>query len=251
MNQTYKATLSQYALPQFLPTWGGKGGVIWGDLEGWSRDPMFEKYPSISPYTYCANNPMKFVDPTGNTLEEGDGDPPPGMLFINQTKKTTPPLAPNSGENGTATNSPPKPSSSSKPSGTNNATSQSNNQQQSSSQNSTANFPDANTSNAVSLVQSVVEKSKITQIAEKAKVANYSFSLIKIGVTVNDIYINEFKANNTYNLVTGVIGMCGLPGTIATIMMDAYKDGGTYFINSVQELNVRLPKINNPTTWVP
>jgi hypothetical protein len=26
---------------------------------------MFEKYPSISPYTYCANNPMKFVDPTG------------------------------------------------------------------------------------------------------------------------------------------------------------------------------------------
>jgi len=30
-----------------------------------SRDPLFEKYPSISPYTYCANNPMKFVDPTG------------------------------------------------------------------------------------------------------------------------------------------------------------------------------------------
>jgi RHS repeat-associated protein len=30
-----------------------------------SRDPMFEKYPSISPYTYCANNPMLFVDPNG------------------------------------------------------------------------------------------------------------------------------------------------------------------------------------------
>jgi len=26
---------------------------------------MFEKYPSISPYTYCANNPVLFVDPTG------------------------------------------------------------------------------------------------------------------------------------------------------------------------------------------
>ncbi|OQA85763.1 MAG: hypothetical protein BWY28_02590 [bacterium ADurb.Bin236] len=33
-----------------------------------SRDPMFEKYPSISPYTYCANNPMKFVDPTGKDI---------------------------------------------------------------------------------------------------------------------------------------------------------------------------------------
>jgi RHS repeat-associated protein len=33
-----------------------------------SRDPMFEKYPSISPYTYCANNPMKYVDPSGEKV---------------------------------------------------------------------------------------------------------------------------------------------------------------------------------------
>jgi len=69
MNQTYKATFSQYALPQFLPTWGGKGGVIWEDLEVCSlKTMMFEKYPSISPYTYCANNPVKYVDPTGETF---------------------------------------------------------------------------------------------------------------------------------------------------------------------------------------
>ncbi len=30
-----------------------------------SRDAMFEKYFWMSPYAYCANNPMKFVDPTG------------------------------------------------------------------------------------------------------------------------------------------------------------------------------------------
>lgn len=30
-----------------------------------SQDPLAEKYPSISPYAYCANNPMNLVDPEG------------------------------------------------------------------------------------------------------------------------------------------------------------------------------------------
>ena len=30
-----------------------------------TMDPMAEKYYGISPYAYCANNPMRFVDPTG------------------------------------------------------------------------------------------------------------------------------------------------------------------------------------------
>ena len=34
-----------------------------------SRDPLFEKYPSISPYAYCANNPVKYVDPSGREVE--------------------------------------------------------------------------------------------------------------------------------------------------------------------------------------
>jgi len=33
-----------------------------------SRDPLAEKYPSLSPYVYCADNPMKFVDPNGKWL---------------------------------------------------------------------------------------------------------------------------------------------------------------------------------------
>ena len=30
-----------------------------------SVDPMSEKYPSLSPYAYCGNNPVKLVDPNG------------------------------------------------------------------------------------------------------------------------------------------------------------------------------------------
>ena len=33
-----------------------------------SVDPMSDKYPSISPYAYCAWNPLKLVDPNGNEL---------------------------------------------------------------------------------------------------------------------------------------------------------------------------------------
>ena len=37
------------------------------DLSGLflSVDPMADKYPSLSPYAYCAWNPVKLVDPDG------------------------------------------------------------------------------------------------------------------------------------------------------------------------------------------
>ncbi|WP_405375402.1 RHS repeat-associated core domain-containing protein, partial [Pseudobutyrivibrio sp.] len=42
-------------------------------LTGWlSVDPMADKYPSISPYSYCAWNPMKLVDPDGNEAMDND-----------------------------------------------------------------------------------------------------------------------------------------------------------------------------------
>ena len=39
------------------------------DLSVWlSVDPMASKYPSLSPYTYCANNPVRVVDPDGEEI---------------------------------------------------------------------------------------------------------------------------------------------------------------------------------------
>ena len=39
------------------------------DLSIWlSVDPMAAKYPSLSPYTYCADNPVRCVDPNGDSI---------------------------------------------------------------------------------------------------------------------------------------------------------------------------------------
>ena len=36
-----------------------------------STDPLKEKYPDISPYAYCANNPVKYIDPDGRKIVVG------------------------------------------------------------------------------------------------------------------------------------------------------------------------------------
>ncbi|MCR5424719.1 MAG: RHS repeat-associated core domain-containing protein [Bacteroidales bacterium] len=53
----------------------------WSELlTGWlSVDPMSDKYPSMSPYAYCAWNPVKLVDP--------DGEWPRNPKHIRQAKR--------------------------------------------------------------------------------------------------------------------------------------------------------------------
>ena len=45
-----------------------------------SVDPMSDKYPSISPYAYCAWNPVKLVDPDGRIIKPAPGS---SSTFVN------------------------------------------------------------------------------------------------------------------------------------------------------------------------
>ncbi|MGP1515928.1 MAG: RHS repeat-associated core domain-containing protein, partial [Bacteroidales bacterium] len=43
------------------------------ELSIWlSTDPMSDKYPSLTPYNYCANNPVILVDPNGEEIWIGE-----------------------------------------------------------------------------------------------------------------------------------------------------------------------------------
>ncbi|HHU47755.1 MAG TPA: RHS repeat-associated core domain-containing protein, partial [Bacteroidales bacterium] len=45
------------------------------DLSIWlSIDPLSDKYPNLTPYAYCANNPVILGDPDGREIETNLND---------------------------------------------------------------------------------------------------------------------------------------------------------------------------------
>ena len=62
------------------------------ELSLWlSVDPLAEKYPSLSPYNYVANNPLKYIDPDGQKITysmiSGGGANGRDLMQINITGK--------------------------------------------------------------------------------------------------------------------------------------------------------------------
>jgi len=80
-NSSYTFSAKEKDLETGLSYFGSR--YYSSDLSVWlSVDPMSDKYPSLSPYVYCANNPVKLVDPNG---EEIDNPPTEYNLTINGT----------------------------------------------------------------------------------------------------------------------------------------------------------------------
>lgn len=52
----YDGKIYDFGARQYFPKY-----AIWGSI-----DPLSETYYPITPYAYCANNPIKYIDPDGN-----------------------------------------------------------------------------------------------------------------------------------------------------------------------------------------
>lgn len=70
-NQPYKYNGKEFDMMHGLNTYDYGARQYSPILPMWDRvDPLAEKYYNVSPYAYCAGNPVKFVDPNGKEPTE-------------------------------------------------------------------------------------------------------------------------------------------------------------------------------------
>ena len=69
--QSHKYNGKELDLMHGLNTYDYGARQYYSIVGRWDRvDPLCEKYYSVSPYAYCENNPVKYIDPTGMESED-------------------------------------------------------------------------------------------------------------------------------------------------------------------------------------
>ena len=65
-----QARYNHVGLPSYMSLSGGARMYSPSNIRWLTMDPLCEKYYSISPYAYCAGNPIKLIDPNGQDWYE-------------------------------------------------------------------------------------------------------------------------------------------------------------------------------------
>jgi len=73
--QPYKYNGKELDLVHGLDTYDYGARQYYSILVRWDRmDPLCEKYYSLSPYNYCGNNPVRFIDKDGRIIRDSKGN---------------------------------------------------------------------------------------------------------------------------------------------------------------------------------
>ena len=235
-----------------------------------SVDPMSDKYPSMSPYNYCANNPVKLIDPNGMEFVDNDGGPDGPMgkgdgPAPNQTNSNTlPPLSSvfpglrpkeekfslkqdqSASQSGSTTTNNNNQSSSTNNSNTSSSTSNSNSQNQPKTTHEKANI-DPNVSNFVMIFTELTKKPK--GINPRSNGVSVGFDIVNTKDDVIDIINGDDNFDTYWGLGLRVVSYLGPVGKASAVVVDSYKRGGDWLINYLMEFEASLQQQYNPANW--
>ena len=97
LDQKHKYNGKEFDNMHGLNTYDYGARQYFAALPIWDRmDPLCEKYYSISPYAYCANNPVNRIDPDGRIIKFAQGT---SIAFIKQFENALEYLKKGDGEN--------------------------------------------------------------------------------------------------------------------------------------------------------
>ncbi len=236
------------------------------DLSIWlSVDPMSDKYPSLSPYTYCAENPVKLVDPDGEAwwIPRGKTEPvfdpdismencPSDGIFIGQTcawqQSNLSQLTVTNcyGDvDGSVSYQPIEVVI--KPHRCYNRALSENIYSKMKKQNTGMDLL-SSCSPLLSLTMEAI-KNKYPE-SKGLKIGSYAFGGGLAGVNIFYTWnSNKQLPEKIFDTSTDIIGIFGIYGTLISTELQTFKRAGKFFMQCKYELDMYFKEINNPNYW--